>query len=141
MKQIAVVYYSGTGNTEALAKAVIEGVTEAGGKSKVIGCGLFRADMLDSFDGFAFGCPAMGSENLEDEIFEPMYESLLPHLKGKKVVLFGSYGWGDGEWMRQWRQSTEEAQALVVAEPVTALDIPDEQALQAARNLGRALVS
>lgn len=139
MKKIAVVYYSGTGNTEQLAKAVIDGIANEGSQSLVISSGLFRSDMLDNFDGFAFGCPAMGSESLEDEIFEPMYDSLLPHLKNRKVVLFGSYGWGDGEWMRLWKESTEESGAILVADPVIALDTPDEEALEAARNLGRAL--
>ncbi|NLK04961.1 MAG: flavodoxin [Spirochaetales bacterium] len=141
MKHIAIVYYSGTGNTEALAKAVIEGVTSCNGKTTIIQAGLFSADMLDSYDAFAFGCPAMGSEGLEDEVFEPMFESLLPHLSGRKVVLFGSYGWGDGQWMEDWKQTTLDAKAHLVAPPVIAQDDPDETALASAHQLGVALCS
>ncbi|ADY13320.1 flavodoxin domain-containing protein [Sphaerochaeta globosa] len=139
MKQIAVVYYSGTGNTQALADAVIEGVREAGAFAKVISAGMFSADMLDSYDAFAFGCPAMGSESLEDEVFEPMFESLLPHLSGKTVALFGSYGWGDGQWMREWQETTRKSGALLAAEPVIAEDTPDQTALAEAKALGVAL--
>lgn len=139
MKQIAVVYYSGTGNTEALANAVVQGIQEAGATAKVISAGMFSADMLDSYDAFAFGCPAMGNETLEDEVFEPMFESLLSHLSGKTVALFGSYGWGDGEWMRQWQETTLQSGALLAAEPVIAVDTPDQTALAEAKALGRAL--
>ncbi len=139
MKKIAVVYYSGTGNTEALANALVEGAQESGASVKVISAGMFSSDMLDSYDAFAFGCPAMGSETLEDEVFEPMFESLLEHLAGRKVALFGSYGWGDGEWMRLWKETTVESGAILAAEPVIALDTPDQNALEEAKALGVAL--
>lgn len=139
MKKIAVVYYSGTGNTEALANALVEGALESGASVKVISAGMFSSDMLDSYDAFAFGCPAMGSETLEDEVFEPMFESLLEHLAGRKVALFGSYGWGDGEWMRLWKETTVESGAILAAEPVIALDTPDQNALEEAKALGVAL--
>jgi len=105
----------------------------------VISAGMFSSDMLDSYDAFAFGCPAMGSEALEDEVFEPMFESLLEHLAGRKVALFGSYGWGDGEWMRLWKETTVESGAILAAEPVIALDTPDQNALEEAKALGVAL--
>ncbi|NLE14945.1 MAG: flavodoxin [Spirochaetales bacterium] len=139
MKKIAVVFYSGTGNTQALAEAVVEGVQQAGASASVISAGMFSADMLDSFDAFAFGCPAMGSEGLEDEVFEPMFDSLLEHLGGRKVALFGSYGWGDGEWMSQWRETTVQSGAVLAAEPVIAQDSPDREALAKAKALGSAL--
>lgn len=139
MKKIAVVYYSGTGNTEALANALVEGAQESGASVKVISAGMFSSDMLDSYDAFAFGCPAMGSEALEDEVFEPMFESLLEHLAGRKVALFGSYGWGDGEWMRLWKETTVESGVILAAEPVIALDTPDQNALEEAKALGVAL--
>ena len=139
MKKIAVVYYSGTGNTEALANALVEGAQESGASVKVISAGMFSSDMLDSYDAFAFGCPAMGSEALEDEVFEPMFESLLEHLAGRKVALVGSYGWGDGEWMRLWKETTVESGAILAAEPVIALDTPDQNALEEAKALGVAL--
>ena len=139
MKKIAVVYYSGTGNTEALANALIEGAQESGASVKVISPGMFSSDMLDSYDAYAFGCPAMGSETLEDEVFEPMFESLLEHLAGRTVALFGSYGWGDGEWMRLWNETTVASGAILAAEPVIALDTPDQNAFEEAKALGVAL--
>ncbi len=139
MKRIAVVYYSGTGNTEALAHAVTEGARQAGAEVKVISAGMFSADMLHSYDAFAFGCPAMGSESLEDEVFEPMYESLLEHLEGKTVGLFGSYGWGDGQWMQQWKETTVQSNAILAADPVIALDTPGPDELARAKALGSAL--
>ncbi len=139
MKRIAIVYYSGTGNTEALAQSVAKGAKDAGAEIKIIKAGLFSADMLDSYYAFAFGCPAMGSESLEDEVFGPMFVSLLPHLTGKPVGLFGSYGWGNGEWMDDWAEVTKESGAVLVADPVIALDTPEEEALEAAFSLGTAL--
>lgn len=139
MKRIAIVYYSGTGNTEALAQSVAKGAKEAGAEIKIIKAGLFSADLLDSYDAVAFGCPAMGSESLEDEVFEPMFNALLPHLEGKPVGLFGSYGWGDGEWMEDWAEVTKDAGAVLVTDPVIALDTPEEEALEAAFSLGTAL--
>lgn len=141
MKRIAIVYYSGTGNTEALAKTVVEGVQQAGGEARLISAGMFSADMLDSYDAYAFGCPAMGAESLEDEIFEPMFDSLLPKLSGRLIGLFGSYGWGDGEWMRLWLRTTVESGARVATDPVIAQDAPDAETLAQARNLGIALCS
>ncbi len=139
MKRIAIVYYSGTGNTEALAQSVAKGAKEAGAEIKIIKAGLFSADLLDSYDAVAFGCPAMGSESLEDEVFEPMFNALLPHLEGKPVGLFGSYGWGDGEWMEDWAEVTKDAGAVLVTDPVIALDTPEEEALEAAFSLGTTL--
>lgn len=141
MKKIAIVYYSGTGNTDLMANAIREGVEAAGSSAKKISAGLFGPDMLDSYDAFAFGCPASGSENLEEDIFEPMFNSVLPHLAGRRVALFGSYGWGDGEWMRCWEESVKERGAILAGESLIAQDTPDNKALEAAWALGRALTS
>ncbi|MFA5447540.1 MAG: flavodoxin [Sphaerochaeta sp.] len=141
MKKIAIVYYSGTGNTASLAQAVKEGVIAGGGSAKTIAASLFGADMLDSYDAFAFGCPASGAENLEEEVFEPMFDAIKGHLAGKEVALFGSYGWGDGEWMRTWQESVKESGAILKSESVIALDHPDDEALAAAREMGKTLAS
>ncbi len=141
MKNIAIVYYSGTGNTALLADAVKEGVEQAGAKAQKINAGLFGADMLAGYDGFAFGCPASGAEGLEEDVFEPMFTALLPHLSDKRLALFGSYGWGDGEWMRLWEESVRQAGAHLAHESVIALESPDGEALEAARSLGRTLGS
>ena len=96
MSKIAVVYWSGTGNTEAMASAVAEGAKEKGAEAVLLTPSEFDSDMLDNFDAVAFGCPAMGAEELEESEFLPMFEACESKLKGKKIALFGSYGWGDG---------------------------------------------
>ena len=100
MSKIAVVYWSGTGNTEAMANAVLKGAKDKGAEAELFTASDFSADMAADFDGIAFGCPSMGTEELEDSEFAPMFDSVKDKLSGKKIALFGSYGWGDGEWMR-----------------------------------------
>ena len=102
MSKVAVVYWSGSGNTAQMATAVMEGIQEAGGEATVFFAGEFDASKMDDFDAIAFGCPAMGAEVLEESEFEPMFRECESKLSGKKIALFGSYGWGDGEWMRTW---------------------------------------
>jgi flavodoxin I len=141
MKNIAIVYYSGTGNTQMLANAIKEEILSRGARAKTISAGLFGADMLDNWDAFAFGCSANGAETLQEDTFEPMFASLLDHLDGRKLALFGSYGWGDGQWMRDWEERVRQAGGILVHESVTCLDDPDSAALEAARALGRALAN
>ena len=109
MSKVAIVYWSGTGNTEAMADLFEEGVTNAGGEASLIQCSNFSSSDVSDYDAFAFGCPAMGDEELEDTEFEPMYDEVEPALDGKMVVLFGSYDWNNGEWMEYWEQRAEEA--------------------------------
>ena len=138
MGKIAVVYWSGTGNTEAMAKLVAEGIEAAGGEAEIIMARSFKADMVDGYDAYAFGCPAMGAEELEDFEFAPMYDAVEPLLKGRRVGLFGSYDWADGEWMRLWEARAREA-GLDVIDAVIAKDYPDEEAAELCRGLGEAL--
>lgn len=137
----AVVYWSGTGNTESMALSVAEGVKSAGGEAVLLTAGEFDASMVDSFDAIAFGCPSMGSEELEESEFAPMFESCESKLSGKKIALFGSYGWGDGEWMRNWEDTCKGDGAALVAEPVICNEAPDDDATAACKALGAALVS
>ena len=139
MSKIAVVYWSGTGNTEAMANAVLEGIKEAGAEGALFTASEFGVDMMDGFDAIAFGCPSMGSEQLEDSEFEPMFNSCEPKLSGKKIALFGSYGWGDGEWMRNWEETCQSDGAVMACEFVICNDAPDDEALAACRVLGKAL--
>ena len=99
MSKIAVVFWTGTGNTSTMATAVVEGIKEAGAEAELISAADFGAAKVKEFDGIAFGCPAMGDEVLEESEFAPMFDECKPELPGKKVALFGSYGWGTGEWM------------------------------------------
>ena len=139
MSKVAVIFWSGTGNTEAMAKAVLKGAKDAGADSELFTADSFNADQIDSFDAVALGCPAMGAEELEDGEFLPMYESIKGKLSGKKVVLFGSYGWGDGEWMRNWDEEIKSLGADVAAGFVIANEAPDEEAISACEGLGAAL--
>ena len=102
MSKIAVVYWSGTGNTEQMAESVADGARNAGADVTTFTAAEFDADKMDEFDAIAFGCPSMGAEQLEEDEFEPMFTACESKLSGKKIALFGSYGWGDGEWMRNW---------------------------------------
>lgn len=139
MRKIAVVYWSGTGNTEAMANAVAAGAKAAGAEVTLCTAAEFSADLLAGFDAVAFGCPAMGAEVLEEEEFEPMFSACEAKLSGKKIALFGSYGWGDGEWMRAWEQSCTEDGAVFCTESVICSAAPDEDALASCRALGAAL--
>ncbi len=140
MSKVAVVYWSGTGNTEAMAAAVAEGALGAGAEVSLLTAGEFDAGAMDAYDAVAFGCPAMGSEVLEESEFEPMFSACEEKLGGKKIALFGSYGWGDGEWMRAWEETCAGAGAVLACESVICCDAPDDDAVAACRALGAALV-
>lgn len=140
MSKIAVVFWSSTGNTEAMAEAVNSGALEAGAEVSKFNASEFSADMVADFDAFAFGCPAMGDEVLEEDEFQPMFDSVLPALNGKKVALFGSYGWGDGQWMRDWEAVCKEAGVNFACDCVIANESPDDEAIAACKALGAALV-
>lgn len=140
MKKIAVVYWSSTGNTEAMAAAVADGVKGAGGEVALITAGEFGPGQVSQFDAIAFGCPAMGAEVLEEDEFQPMFDACAPLLSGKAIALFGSYGWGDGEWMRNWEEDCRSKGAELAAQSVICQEAPDEEGEAACRALGAALV-
>ena len=139
MSKIAVVYWSGTGNTELMAEQVAQGVKEAEEEVTTFTAGEFSADLIDSYDAIAFGCPSMGVEQLEESEFEPMFTECESKLKDKKIALFGSYGWGDGEWMRNWESLCTSRGAVLVCNSVTCNEAPDEEANEACKNLGKSL--
>ena len=136
----AVIYWSGTGNTEKMAQAVLEGLKGAGAEAQ-----LLTPDQVDTslagLDIVALGCPAMGAEVLEDNEFEPMFQNIKGNLAGKKVAIFGSYGWGDGEWMRNWEQECKAAGVNLVSEGLMANNEPDDAALAECKALGAKLAS
>lgn len=138
--KIAVIFWSGTGNTEAMAEAVAEGARAAGAETALMSCDKFDVHTLPQFDGFAFGCPAMGAEVLEESEFDPMFSSIENKLAGKKIALFGSYGWGDGEWMRSWEERCSENGVQLAAESVICCEMPDDDGLAQCKALGAALV-
>lgn len=138
----AVVYWSGTGNTQVMAEAVAEGIRLAGAEANVLEVADADAAALASEDAFALGCPSMGAEQLEETEMEPFVETLEPLVSGKKILLFGSYGWGDGEWMRDWADRMKNAGAVLVrAEGVIANEAPDNEALEECRAAGKDLAA
>ena len=140
MKKTAVVFWSGTGNTESMANAVLEGMKAAGAEAELFTSEQADAAKLAGFDAIAFGCPAMGAEELEETEFAPMFDAVKGSLSGKDAALFGSYGWGDGEWMRTWESDCDSAGLNLVCESVICTETPDDAALEACRALGKALV-
>ena len=139
MSKIAIVYWSGTGNTEAMADLVAQGVRTKGSDADLISATDFGPECLDEYEAYAFGCPAMGAELLEEAEFEPMWNECEGSLSGVKIALFGSYGWGDGEWMRTWEESAGNAGAILACDSVMANEEPDDEAKAACRNLGQTL--
>ena len=140
MSKVAVVYWSGTGNTEIMANKVAEGAKAAGAEVEVFEAEGFSADKMDEFDAVAFGCPSMGCEELEDTIFEPLFASCESKLQGKKIALFGSYGWGDGEWMRDWAERMKNAGAVLLREEgIITNDAPEDDMLEELKAAGQEL--
>lgn len=133
---VRIVYWSGTGNTEAMANAVADGVKNGGAEVEILPVAAADESILES-EVLLFGCPAMGAEELEESEFEPFFSSIESRLRGKKVGLFGSYDWGDGEWMRAWQQRAEAAGAQMLADGVIAHNEPDAEAIAACEELGR----
>ena len=139
---VPVVYWSGTGNTRAMAGAVAEGIRSAGAEPILIEVADADVAVLVSEDVFALGCPSMGAEQLEETEMEPFVESLEPFVSGKKILLFGSYGWGDGEWMRDWAERMRNAGAVLIRdEGVITNESPDEEALEECRAAGKELAA
>ena len=139
MSKVAIVFWSATGNTETMANCIAEG---AGAAATIVPCAEMDAAKLGEYDVVAFGCPAMGAEQLEESEFEPMFAGLEGSLNGKKVALFGSYGWGDGQWMRDWEERTDRAGGTVCqGEGLILHETPDESGLDRCRTLGADLAA
>ena len=141
MSKVAVVFWSGTGNTQMMADAVEAGAKASGAEVTKITAAGFSADQVASYDAIAFGCPAMGAEVLEESEFEPMFTAVEGSLSGKKIALFGSYDWGDGQWMRDWEARCKEKGASLVKDGLIANNTPDDSALSECKELGAALAA
>ena len=139
MSKIAVVYWSGTGNTQEMALAVADGAKAKGAEADLFAAADFDSSMLSGYDAVAFGCPSMGAEQLEESEFEPMFEECKDKLSNKKVALFGSYGWGDGEWMRNWEDDCAASGITLAHESVICNEAPDSDAIESCTQLGASL--
>lgn len=141
MSKVHVVYWSGTGNTKTMAEKVGEGIGNAGKEAVVVDVSSANADDLKDEAAFALGCPSMGAEELDPEMDE-FVEKVVSFATGKKIGLFGSYGWGNGEWMRDWEERLKNAGAEIVqSEGIICLDAPDDETLDKCLNLGKDLAS
>lgn len=140
MNRVAVVYWSGTGNTGSMAAAVAEGVMAQGAQADVWQAAKFDPALLDGYDAVAFGCPAMGAEELEEEEFAPMFAACEGKLRGRRMALFGSYGWGGGEWMHNWERDCRSSGIQLTCDSVICNEAPDDAALAACQALGKTLV-
>ena len=142
MDEIMVVYWTGTGNTQTMAEYVAEGIREGGKTPKVIPVEEANADDLKDAAVFALGCPSMRVEVLEESVMEPFVDEVTGFASGKKIGLFGSYGWGDGEWMRNWADQMQAAGADVYGgEDAICQEAPDEDAQDDLKALGKELAS
>lgn len=141
MSKIAVIYWSMSGNTEAMANAIAEGAQGAGAEVDVKQVSDITVDQALEYDKLALGCPAMGAEVLEESEFEPFFTELESRLGGKKVALFGSYGWGDGQWMRTWQARTDDDGAVLCADGLIVNETPDDDGLAQCRALGSTIAT
>lgn len=140
MGKIAVIYWSGTGNTAAMAEEIAKGINENGAGADLFSVDAFSGNIAD-YEKIAFGCPSMGDEVLEESEFEPFFEKIENNLGGKKVALFGSYGWGDGQWMRAWQERVESKGVNLFSEGLIANGFPDANAKEQCYALGKGLAS
>ncbi len=142
MDKIYVVYWSMTGNTQAMAEAIGKGITDAGKEAVVIYVGDASIEDLQKAKVFALGCPAMGAEVLEESEMEPFVCSVEGIANGKTIALFGSYGWGDGQWMRDWEDRMSSCGANVLnGEGLMCHEVPDEEAIADCEALGGQLAA
>ena len=142
MSKVLVVYFSQTGNTEAMAKAVADGVEAAGKEAQLVEAENASAADLEAARVFALGSPATGTEEIDDSYMAPLMDEIEGSLSGKKVLLFGSYDWGDGEFMRTWEERVTSAGAkLVTGAGITANLSPDDAAVEALKKAGEELAA
>lgn len=138
MEKLYVIYWSQTGNTQAMAEAIGEGIQEMGKQAVVIEVGSVSLEELKSARVFALGCPAMGAEVLEEMEMEPFVEGVESFVSGKSIALFGSYGWGDGQWMRDWEVRMCNVGANVInGEGMICQETPDQEMLEKCKSLGK----
>lgn len=137
MAKVSIVYWSGTGNTESMANLIEASAKEAGADVTLVAVSDANADEVLNSDVIVLGCPSMGDEVLEESEFEPFIESIEDRINGKKVALFGSYGWGDGQWMRDWEERMKQAGATLVSSSVIVQESPDDE--EECKELGKAV--
>ena len=137
MSKVAIIYWSSTGNTQAMAETIFEGAKEVNSDVALFQVSETSASDALAYDTLILGCPAMGAENLEEGEFEPFFSEIESSLAGKNIALFGSYGWGDGTWMRDWEDRVNTAGGSLVEDGLTVNETPDGNALVECQELGK----
>ena len=122
-----IIYWSGTGNTEKMAELIKEGIVQAGKSASAINVSDVNVDEVLEEEILVLGCPAMGDEILEESEFEPFIEEISSKISGKKVALFGSYGWGDGQWMRDFEERMISYDCSIIDSPLIMQYEPNEE--------------
>ncbi len=141
VKKVAVIFWSGTGNTEKMAEALAKGASSKEAKVTLLPVDTADLSHVEEADALAFGCPSMGGEVLEETLMEPFIASLTKELiEEKPLVLFGSYDWGDGEWMRDWEERMESLGAKLLGEGLIVQNAPNEDSLRLCYELGEKLL-
>lgn len=140
MKKLAIIYWSGSGNTQIMAESILEGANESCSDVDLFEVNEVDESVVDKYEVLALGCPSMGAEVLEESEFEPFMESIDDKIDSKKIALFGSYGWGDGEWMVDWEQRINENGAELVDDGLIINETPDDEGIELCKELGRKLV-
>lgn len=141
MSKTAIIFWTGTGNTEQMANAVLEGAKEVNAEAELFNVSDISSQDAKEYDNLILGCPAMGAEELEESEFEPFFTELESDLSGKKVALFGSYGWGDGEWMRLWEERVKNDGAKLICDSVIVNEAPDDEGVELCKNLGKTVAA
>ena len=142
MDKIYIVYWSQSGNTQAMAEAIGKGITDTGKEAAVVYVGNASIEELKNAKCFALGCPAMGAEVLEESEMEPFVSEVEGFASGKVIALFGSYGWGDGQWMRDWEERMSGSGATILnGEGLICQETPDEEVIAECETLGKQLTA
>lgn len=139
MKNVVIIYWSGTGNTENMATGVMDGAKSEGVNVKLLSVQEAKVEDVLKADAVALGCPSMGSEQLEESEMEPFIESISDAIEGKDTALFGSYGWGNGEWMADWQERMKSYGARVIEDGLIINNEPDEEGIEKCKELGKLL--
>lgn len=140
MSKISIVYWSGTGNTEIMANKILEGIESAGSSAELKKVADASVEDIKDSNVLVLGCPSMGDEQLEESEMEPFMESIESEIKGKKVALFGSYGWGDGQWMRSWVEKIEDLGGNLINDGLIINYEPDEDGKNQCIELGKEII-
>ncbi len=137
MKRAVIAYWSGTGNTRSMADSIAKGLRDAGASVDEFSITQISPNAVAEYDHILLGCPSMTGEFLEEDQFEPFFEELRKRLSGKQVGLFGSYGWGEGEWMLNWEDQVIFSGGKLFEEGLKLNEAPDAKGKKVCEAFGR----